>query len=164
MLSSWQSRTSRSFSVLRQAFTTDPEVHERIRGSSGWQMTYSFCPYGLWVSMRYLVWTGTRLSGGLHRRSGVILDSSSANFFGTLYRLGKRNSRKMSAHGLPASFTQTVKCAAWFNSGYTLTRQSTFSLAVICSASAPRSSGKMTSMRMLGPSMDTRSCVSLWRC
>ena len=44
MLSSWQSRTSRSFSVLRQAFTTDPEVHERIRGSSGWQMTYSFCP------------------------------------------------------------------------------------------------------------------------
>ena len=54
MLSSWQSRTSRSFSVLRQAFTTDPEVHERIRGSSGWQMTYSFCPYGLWASLRYL--------------------------------------------------------------------------------------------------------------
>ena len=89
MLSSWQSRTSRSFSVLRQDFTTDPEVHERIRGSSGWQMTYSFCPHGLWVSMRYPVCACTRLSGGLHRRSGVILDRSSANFFGTRYRLGK---------------------------------------------------------------------------
>ena len=39
--------------------------------------------------MRYPVWTGARLSGGLHRRSGVILDRSSANFFGTRYRLGK---------------------------------------------------------------------------
>ena len=35
-----------------------------------------------------------------------------------------------------------VRCAAWFNSGYTLTRQSTFPPAVNCSAFAPRSSGK----------------------
>ena len=31
----------------------------------------------------------TSESGGLHRRNGVILDRSSANFFGTRYRLGK---------------------------------------------------------------------------
>ena len=54
--------------------------------------------------MRYPVWTGARLCGGLHRRSGVILDRSSANFLGTRYRLGKRNSRKMSAHGLSGKF------------------------------------------------------------
>ena len=35
-----------------------------------------------------------------------------------------------------------VRCAAWFNIGYTLTRQSTFPPAVNCSALAPRSSGK----------------------
>ena len=37
-------------------------------------------PCGLWASMRCPVWTGTRLTGGLHRRSGVILDCSAAKF------------------------------------------------------------------------------------
>ena len=39
-------------------------------------------PWGLWASMRCPVWTATRLTGGLHRRSGVILDCSSARFTG----------------------------------------------------------------------------------
>ena len=40
-----------------------------------------------------------------------------------------------------------VRCAAWFNSGYTLTRQSTFPPAVNCSGFAPRSSGKFGCLR-----------------
>ena len=63
-----------------------------------------------------------------------------------------------------------VRCAAWFNSGYTLRRQSTFPPAVNCSAFAPSSSskfglsGEMTCTCLVLQSMDTRSCVSLWRC
>ena len=58
-------------------------------------------------------------------------------------------------------FWKMMSGAAWFNSEYTLTRQSTFPPAVTCSASVSRS-GEMTSIRIHGPSVDTRSSVSQW--
>ena len=61
-----------------------------------------------------------------------------------------------------------VRCAVWFNSGYTLRRQSTFPPAVNCSAFAPAIQVNLVvwgdDLHMFAPSMDTRSCVSLWKC
>ena len=71
-----------------------------------------------------------------------------------------------------------VRCAAWFNSGYTLTRQSTFPPAVTCSAFAPRSSRCLSpekyrnlntlgddfrsGFRILGSTADTRAHASVY--